>query len=115
MRKQISFLCILVLILSVGLGGCGPKKAASSREAISASNAMKTVEEKTNYLIGQAKAFYNSNDFQGAIDIAQHILAYVDKDSKQAKDLLVKAKDALEAKARAAAKELKNKISNFGK
>ena len=115
MGRRMGVLFLVVVVLSLGLSGCGPKKAASSSEAISASNVMKTVEEKTNYLVSQAKTFYNSKDFQGAIDIAQHILAYVDKDSQEAKDLLMKAKDALEAKARAAAEDLKNKIGNLGK
>ena len=115
MLRRTYVVLLVVFVFSLGLSGCGPKKATSSREAISASKAMETVEQKADYLIGQAKAFYNSKDFQGAVDIAQHVLAYVDKDSQEAKDMLMKAKDALEAKARAAAEDLKNKISNLGK
>jgi hypothetical protein len=93
----------LVCLLSLGfVSGCSSNKASSSAEAISLSKAMETTQEKGEYLIGQAKAFYNSKDFQGAVDIAQHILKYVDKDSQEAKNLLEKAKEQLKVKAAAA-------------
>ena len=98
--KSISyFLLVGCIILSFAAAGCGAQKAESSRTAIDTTKAMQTVQEKTDYLISQAKAFYNSKDFQGAVDIAQHILKYLDKDSQAAKDLLAKAKDQLTAQA----------------
>jgi hypothetical protein len=107
MRKIVLsfFVCCLV---GVGIfTGCSGNKATSSREAINLSKAMETVGEKTNYLVSQAKSFYNSKDFQGAIDIAQHILQYVDKDSLDAKNLLEKAKEQLKAKAEQALGDVK--------
>lgn len=109
---------VLGLVLVQVLGGCTQSKASSSQEAIQQSKTLQTVEEKAKYLIGQAKAFYNSKEFQGAVDIAQHILRYVDKESGQAKDLLEKAKQALIAKAQEAAgsatTDIKKKIGDFG-
>lgn len=105
--KILTSLVIVSILLSIGVAGCGQQKAASSREAINAAKAMETVEEKSAYLIGQAKAFYNSKEFQQAVDIAQYILQYVDKDSTAAKDLLEKAKNALAAAAKAKLDEAK--------
>ena len=106
MRKLI----IVAIGISLLLFGCAGKKAASSSEAIEKSKTMQTIQEKANYLFGQAKAFYASKEFQQAIDIAQHVLAYVDSNSTEAKNLIEKAKDQLAALAQKKADELKNKI-----
>jgi hypothetical protein len=95
--------------------GCSGKKAASVSEAIQASKAMQTVQQKLDYLTGQAKAFYSSKDFQQTVDVAQFILAYVDKNSQEARNLIEKAKSELTALAQKKAEELKGKISGFAK
>lgn len=115
MKKNFILIMVLSLVFGLILTGCGAKKAESSREAISTAKTMETSEEKISYLVGQAKAFYNSKEFQGAVDIAQYLLRYVDKDSQAAKDLLQKAKDALTAQAKSAVEDAKKKISGFGK
>jgi hypothetical protein len=114
MKKGLVAVIVVGLVVGFVLVGCGPKKAGSSSEAISASKAMETVKEKTDYLIAQAKTFYNSKDFQGAIDIAQNVLSTLDKDSAAAKDLLAKAKSALEAKAKSAVEDVKGALGGFG-
>ena len=103
------------LVVALTLAGCGEKKVASSNEAIQTAKSMETAQEKVDYLIGQAKAFYNSKEFQGAVDIAQYILRYVDKDSQAAKDLLEKAKNQLTAAAKGAVEDVKKGLSDFGK
>lgn len=106
-----AFIFTLAVCVSLGLlFGCAGKKAASSSEAIEASKVMQTVQEKANYLISQAKAFYASKEYQQAIDIAQHVLAYVDSNSMEAKDLIEKAKSQLAALAQKKADELKAKL-----
>ena len=64
---------------------------------------MKTAQEKANYLISQAKAFYNSKQFQSAVDLGQYVLNRIDANSQQAKDLIAKAKEQLQAAAQKAA------------
>ncbi|MCM8756549.1 MAG: hypothetical protein NC817_00740 [Candidatus Omnitrophica bacterium] len=92
----VSILLISSLILiSIGC----TKKAASSQEAIKNAETLNNVQEKINYLIKQAEAFYNSKEFQQAIQIAQYILNNLDKDSQSAKDLMEKAKVQLQATA----------------
>lgn len=119
MRRNLMVIIVSCLALSFVVLGCSQKKAASSKEAIDAAKVMQTVQQKTDYLIGQAKAFYNSKDFQSAVDLAQYVLAYVDKDSQEAKNLLEKAKQALTAKAEEAVNkvsgDLKKTIGSFGK
>lgn len=115
MKKGLCMLMVLGLVLSFTMVGCGPKKAESSSAAIETAKAMQTTEERVDYLVGQAKAFYSSKDFQDAIDTAQYILSYLDKDSQAAKDLLEKAKKALTEAAEGAVEDVKNKIGDFGK
>ena len=107
------FLLTLIAV-SLVLSGCAQQKAASSSEAIEIAKAMETVQQKADYLIQQAKAFYSSKEFQQAVDVAQYVLRYVDKDSQEAKDLLTKAKDALAAAAKGAVEDVKQKLPGFG-
>lgn len=97
-----------VMFLSAGC----TKKAGSANEAIQNSQSLKTVEEKANYLIEQAEAFYNSKEFQQAIQTAQHVLSNLDKNSQPAKDLIEKAKAQLQATAQKAVGDMGNKLFN---
>ena len=115
MRK----LAILALAFCLSCGlvllGCTANKTASSNEAIEVSKTMQTVQQKVDYLVGQAKAFYGSKQFQEAVNISQYVLAYLDKNSLEAKNLLEKAKSELAALAQQKAQELKSKIPGLGK
>ena len=118
MKNMFSIIAVCTLVLGLVFAGCGEKKAASSNEAIEASKSMETVQQKVDYLVGQAEVFYNSKEFQGTVDIAQYILRYLDKDSQEATSLLERAKQALVAKAQeavgTAAEDVKKKIEGFG-
>ena len=92
--------------------GC-TKKSGSSGDAIQYAQTLKTVEEKADYLIKQAQAFYNAKEFQQAIDSAQYVLNNLDKNYQPAKDLIEKAKAQLQAVAQKAAGDVTNKL--FGK
>ena len=105
MHRSFNLVIAACLILSVAVAGCGVKKAESSRAAIDESKALATTQEKVDFLVGQAKAFYNSKQFQDAVDIAQYILRYLDKDSPQAKQLLENAKEQLTQAAQSALQE----------
>jgi len=107
MRKTLFCVLAMGLIFGLVLSGCGAKKTASSKEAIKTAKAMETDQEKIDYLIGQAKAFYNSKEFQGTVDIARYILRYLDKDSQAAKDLIEKAKQALAQQVKSVVEDLK--------
>jgi len=110
MTRLMCFMLACFIAMTFVLVGCGPQKEESSAAAITAAKAMETAQEKVNYLMGQAKAFYNSKDFQGTVDIAQYVLRYLDKDSQAAKTLLEKAKEALASAAKAAASDVKKKM-----
>jgi len=99
---------MMFLVLSVVVAGCGPKKEASGSAAIEKSKSLQTTEEKVDYLIKQAEAFYNSDDFQNSVDVAQYVLATLDKDSGEAKALLEKAKEQLKGAAADAIKNIGN-------
>jgi len=84
------------------------KKSKNGKEAISLSGTLENVDEKFDYLINQANAFYKSKQYQDVIDVAQYILTSVDKGSEEAKMLLEKAKTALSQAAKDAAMDVKN-------
>ncbi len=107
MRKFLSIILVLCLAGGLFVSGCGPVKADSSQQAIANAKTMGTVQEKTDYLVAQAKAFYNSKQFQGAVDIAQYVLTYLDRDSQAAKSLLEKAKADLTAQMKQSAEDLR--------
>ncbi|MFA4991252.1 MAG: tetratricopeptide repeat protein [Candidatus Omnitrophota bacterium] len=114
MRRVLISALVLCIACGVFFGsGCGVKKSGSANEAIQYAQALKTVEEKADYLIGQARAFYNSKEFQQAIQAAQYVLSNLDKNSQPAKDLIEKAKAQLQAAAQKAAGDATNKL--FGK
>ena len=114
MRRFFVAMLVLVSVMGLVISGCAQQKAESSKAAIETAKAMETAKEKADYLMAQAKAFYNSKEFQQAIDIAQYILTFLDKDSQAAKDLLEKAKDALVAQAGGAIEDIKKGFSGFG-
>ncbi|NQT23213.1 MAG: hypothetical protein HQ579_07260 [Candidatus Omnitrophica bacterium] len=95
-----TFMIIMVSVLSTGmlLTACGPrvKKAESSRAAVEiAKNIQGKLSGRVNYLLQQGQAFYDAKDYRGAIDITQYILWHMDRNSKEAQDMLVKAKQSL--------------------
>jgi hypothetical protein len=114
MSRRIALIVACLFVLSF-ISACGSKKAESSGAAIDAAKAIESVQEKADYLIGQAKAFYSSKQFDEAIKIAQYVLAYVDKNSGEAQILIEKARAELEAMARKKAEELKGKVSTLVK
>lgn len=100
MKKALFLTVVICLSLGIfAISGCA-KKAASSNEAIQNAESLATVQEKANYLVQQAEAFYNSKEFQQAIQTAQYVLSNLDKDSQPAKNLIEKAKAQLEAIAK---------------
>ena len=110
MKRFLAVITSLVLLSSIAFVGCGSKKEASSKDAITKAQAMATVKERVDYLVSQAQVFYNSKDFQSAIDVGQYILSYLDKESQTAKNLIMKAKEALAAEAQKAVDKVKNSI-----
>jgi hypothetical protein len=108
------FLLITALCFLVGFAalGCGGQKAASSSAAIENAKNYETVQQKVTYLMKQADAFYKSDDFQSAVEVAQYVLSQLDSKNTDAQDLLSKAKAALKDQAKQA---LDNVSSNLGK
>ncbi|MFC1570622.1 hypothetical protein ACFL4E_02450 [Candidatus Omnitrophota bacterium] len=104
--KKLFTILMAVCLVSGLLAGCA-QKAGSSTEAIDYAKTLATVQEKTTYLVGQAKAFYNSKEFQNSIDTAQYVLRYLDKDNPQAQALLTEAKDAIAAQLKQKAEDAK--------
>ena len=113
MKKAVVLSLFVCLSLTIFLSTGCTQKVASVSEAINNAQALKTVQEKADYLVKQAEAFYNSKEFQQAIQIAQYVLNNVDRNSQAAKDLIEKAKAQLQAIAQKATGDVTNKL--FGK
>ncbi len=113
MRRLLSCGVIVCFGFVLFAGAGCTQKAASVSEVIQVAQSLPTVQAKADYMMKQAEAFYNSKEFQQAIDIAQYVLSKVDSNSAQAKDLIAKAKSSLQAAAQKAAGDVSNKL--FGK
>ena len=110
--KKSTWGIIMLCAVMVWAAGCGQAKTGSSDEAIQNAKAMEApTEEKVKYLVNQAKAMYNSDEFQDTVNVAQYVLRYLDKDSQQAKDLLEMAKKDLMAAGEGAMADMKKKFS----
>jgi hypothetical protein len=111
MRPSV-FLPLVLLALAPLAASCGTEpKAASSREAIqNAEDMQASVEEKSRYLIGQAKSMIASDQFQGAIDIAQYVLTVLDRDSQEAKAILERARQELASAGQKAVGDAKKSL-----
>ncbi|MCX5666665.1 MAG: hypothetical protein NT036_06505 [Candidatus Omnitrophica bacterium] len=108
--KNVVFTVAVLLCVSLVLVGCGANKEASSSAAIEKSQALATVQQKVDYLAGQAKAFINSKQYDQAVSTAQYILSNLDSNSQQARSLISQAKDALAIQAKAKVDEAKKKL-----
>ena len=106
MKRYMAGAIVLSLVLAVGLTGCGVRKAASAQEAINRSKSIKTVDEKKDYLMKQAQAFFNVKDFKTSIDIAQYILRKVDPAATEPKTLIKKAEAAMIVQEQLKAREV---------
>lgn len=92
MRKPLFYAKACILCFALVAAACGPKKAASSEEAIENAKAMETTEQKIDYLISQAEAFYKSEQYKDAMESARYVLKNLEKDSQEAKEILEKAR-----------------------
>lgn len=110
MKELLISAVVICFACGMFLGTGCTKKAATASEAIQNSQTLKTVEEKADYLMKQAEAFYNSKEFQQAIQTAQYVLSNLDKNSQPAKDLIEKAKAQLQAAAQKAMGDVSNKL-----
>lgn len=116
MRKAVVCLALTgFLVASIGMMGCAQKpKSETGQQAIEASKSLATVQEKAQYLVQEAKAFYDSKKFQDAVTSAQYVLSYLDKNSQGAQSLLEKAKAELEAKVKGAVADAQKNLGSFG-
>ena len=106
---------ILIAAVSFGMIGCGQKPAANAQAAIEESKSKGTVQQQADYLVGQAKAFLSSKNYDQAMTVAQHVLSNLDQNSQAAKDVLMKAKEDMQKAAQGAVKDLKGAFGNMGK
>ena len=115
MKGIVLSLIAFAVLTGLVISGCGSAKEASGRDAIDKSQVMTTIQQKTDYLVGQARAFVNSKQFDQAVSVAQYILSNVDSNSQEARSLLEKAKSQLTAQAKSAMENAKKQFGGFGK
>jgi methylthioribose-1-phosphate isomerase len=88
--------------------------AKTADEAINISKKIDELQAQKDYLISQAETFYKSEDFQQAMEVAQYVVQYLDKDSAKAKDLLEKAKAKLSKMAESKVNEVTQSLGGLG-
>lgn len=117
--KKIILLSIIVLflVIAVGCQQASPKArvSATSEGAIEISKSMPSSQKKIEYLIAQAKSFYESKRFQDAVNTAQYVLSALDKNSVEAQNLLEKAKQQLQAAVQSRVTDVKKGLEGIVK
>lgn len=106
---------VYLLLFFVCLNGIGcarqkPPESSNSKEAINKSMIMSTKEETEAYLLSEARAYLAYERYEDAGKIARHILARVDHDSAEAKEVLSKVQQALKVIDQEKSEELKSKV-----
>ncbi len=92
MSKRTIFTALLCLAMGMSLIGC----AQFDRVAIEKSRAYTTGKEQVEYLLSEANRFLNMEKYDEAINVANYILANLDPNSVEAKDIIKKAKAGIE-------------------
>ena len=90
------------------------KVTATAQEAINAAGQLQTVAEKVNYLMAQAQSFYNSENYQQVVSVAQYVLQNLDSNSAGAKDLLAKAQAKLQSSVQGGVQSVTNPLGTMG-
>ena len=106
-QNVLKFLVVVIMVSFCALGCAQKPETSSAKDAIQKSQNLQSVEAQAEYLIKDANAFVNSEQFDEAIQTAKHVLAELDKDSAEAQSIIQKAQAELKALAEQKAGELK--------
>jgi hypothetical protein len=85
----------------------------SVSEVINESRSLETVNKQLDYLIQEARDFYNSKEYKEALELAEYILTYLDQHSEQALDLIEKIKNHLSDITASTAEDIKKMLDSF--
>jgi len=111
---SIKYILVIVLAAVFTFSGCGPAKESTGTKALQKSETINTIDQKVDYLVAQAKAFYNSKEFNDAIAVAQHVITNLDANSQEAKKLLADSKAKLSEMIKTTADDMKKKFQGLG-
>lgn len=99
MKKSLVVAIVVCMVASLTVAGCGSKKAPTVKEAIKIAETMDTKEKQEEYLGKQARLFFEDKEFKQAIELAQYVLANINKESEGTKRLIAKAQNAMAVQA----------------
>jgi len=108
---------VVFLVVAIGCQQASPTAGASATSGgvIEISKSMPSPQQKIDYLLTQAKSFYESKKFQDAVSTAQYVLSSLDKNSVEAKNLLEKAKQQLQAAVQSRVTDVKKGLEGIVK
>ncbi len=101
MRSIAVLLIFCFFIGGLMLSGCGEGKKQTvdvgkdAKKVIDTALSMKSDNERTTYLVSQARGFYEKGEYQNAIGVSEYILNNLDANLASAKDILEKSKSKL--------------------
>lgn len=107
------FILLVILFLSPSIMGCEENKLPSVTQVIDQSKFEGAQEKQVDYLIQEARKFYDSKEYKEALELAQYTLTYLDQHSQQALDLIQKIKDQLSVVASSAAQDIRKMLDSF--
>ena len=118
MKNFKNFFLVVGLVPFILMSGCAKEKlkpSANAQEAINRSKMQDSVQHQVNYLIEEGQDFVYSKNYNQAMMVAKYILASLDANSQEAKDIFDQAKAEMQKAAQTAKTEMKNKLGTLGK
>jgi len=89
-KKFVTIMMVFCLSAGIALTGCGTRKAATSKDAIKISQTIEGKDKQEEYLLDQAQAFVDAEDFKGGLNLTRYTLTAVNRDSKGAREMIRK-------------------------
>ncbi len=109
MRGAVAMVVVAGMVVGSLVAGCA-QQAKSASEAIEHAKTLPTPQAQADYLVGQARSFLNSKEYQEAMQAVQYVLSSVDSNSKAASDLLEKIQKQLAGDAQKAVGDAKKQL-----
>ncbi len=109
MRGAVALVVVAGMVVGSLVAGCA-QQAKSASEAIEHAKTLATPQAQADYLVGQARAFMNSKEYQEATQAVQYVLSSIDANSKAAAELLEQIQQKLAGGAQKAVGDAKKQL-----
>lgn len=109
MRGAVAMVVVAGMVVGSLVAGCA-EQAKSASEAIEHAKTLPTPQAQADYLVGQARSFLSSKNYEQAMQSVQYVLSNIDSKSKAASELMEKIQQLLAGEAQKAVGDAKKQL-----